>query len=101
MHISPMKKERAHVSMGEKLLSAAKEYAEGLEMDFSEFVSALIRDELTNRRLLPAEKFMEGNSAPQPHSGVDLSSILNPSAGGSKPRHVRYQTAREAARSSK
>lgn len=43
----------------------------------------------------------EGKPAPQPHSGAGAQNVVEPSAGGSKTRPIRYQTAREAARSSK
>ena len=70
-------KVRTHLSLGKKLKERAADYAEGLEMDLSELVAHLLRQELANptigqKKTDPVESalIVEPSSSSTPRPGI-------------------------------
>jgi hypothetical protein len=90
----------AGISLEPDLVRRGKDRAKkkGL-LSLSAYVRQLLIEDMNSE--METAVLAEGNTAPLPHNGAGPANIHSPSAGGSKTPPTRYQTAREAARSSK
>jgi hypothetical protein len=84
------KRVSVNISLGQKLKNDAREYAQGLEMDLSELVAHLLREELANPTI--GQKKLDDDHAPVVATQRIGSTVRPKSRGKGAPEAVKTRS---------